>query len=715
MMNDRVEYHRNAAVIDERWSPSSTGALTNPLLWLLHVVWPRRVMIALIVAVGTALSIVYALSLPNVYEASALIEIDPVPEQVVDGSRSEARGWLPYDSITETQVQVIGSETNLWQVIEDLDLEYNPGFNTALRPETGLLSRFLPSSGSSRPIDPGSMRTLMVRALRTDLEVERIGQSSAVRVTYYSQSPSLAAEIANGVVDVYLQSEVSDSRRLAQSSLGLLRERLEKLRSDVDEREQAVEDWRRKSGISEGVSSTVLRERITQLSLELSRAQAALAEARASSQTAGRTYGQQSSDPKVVDSLLIQSLIAQEAQEEREVSRLEALYQPSHPKLIAAKASLASVQRAIETETGKISNSLGRSTQIQTDRVSGLEADVKKLRDELAVQREAEIRLRGLEQEAEAARGVYETFLARQNEVQSRVGLERPEARVVARASTPLSPSAPRRKLIVAAGMTLSGMIALALSVLLAQFQRSVRDGADVQELLGVPPLAELPHVTTRQGTFAPVADVINAPDGAFAEALRALRVSLLIGRDTGRAIGVLVASGEDGEGKTTTAASLARAAAMSGDRVLLIDCDFEQPTIHALFGGHNSVGIANVLLDKTDSERAIQIDRQTPALYMSCGSTGAGATDFYRSANWAEVIDVLSDHLDLIILDAPSLARVPDARFLTGVVDATLLVARSKQTNREALRESVRQCQVPGAIAETAIVLNDVEEYSGI
>ncbi|MDQ0316513.1 GumC family protein [Amorphus orientalis] len=708
-MSEETGHARDSAPSEDQWSPAQ-GWLANPLVWLVRVVWQRRLMIALIVIVGTALSVLFALSLPDVYRASALVEIQLDPEQVLDGAR-QTSGWQPVDNITETQVQVIGAEANLWTVIETLDLEYNPAFNPALNPETGLLSRLLPEPDPEATADPERARNRMVRELRENLSVTRIGQSNAVRVSYRATSPELAAQVANGVVDVYLESEVAASRSFAQTSLGLLRERLANLRQDVDEREQAVEDWRRESGISEGVSSTVLRERITQLSIELSRAQAALAEARATNQTRGQSNARRSSDPKVIDSQLIQNLVEQEAEEEREVARLEALYQPSHPKLIAAKASLQSVRNAIETETDKITDSLGRSEEIQTDRVASLARDVDELRSELADQREAEIRLRALEQEAEAARGVYETFLARQSEVQSRVGLERPDARVVAEASPPLTPSSPNRPLVVMAGMVFSAFLAVALAIVLAQFRRSVGAASDVQELLGVPPLAELPHAGGRRGEFAPVAEIVDSPDGAFAEALRALRVSLLIGRSSPRAMGVLVASGEDGEGKTTVAASLARAAALSGDRVLLIDCDFEQPTVHELFGGQDMIGISNVLLDRTDSERAIQIDRSTPALYMSCGSAGASASSFYRSVAWADMIDLLSEHLDLIILDAPSLARVPDARFLAGVVDATLVVARANRTAREALRESVQQCQVPGGVAETAIVLNDVSE----
>ncbi|MGX1099837.1 GumC family protein [Amorphus sp. MBR-141] len=708
-MDDTSDIRRGPRPAAERWNESD-GALTNPLVWVVRILRQRLLLIAVIVILGTGASVALALSLAPKYLASAIVEIDPRSEEVLAAS-DQNRTAFPSDIVTETEVQVIGSEAILSQTISDLDLEYYPAINPALGRRTGLLARILPKADETEPTDRQELATLMVRALRENLTVSRVGQSNVVRVTFESKSPKLSAEVANGIVDVYLQDEVARSRDLSRNALGLLGERVANLRLEVDRREQAVEDWRRESGISDGVSSTVLRERITQLGVELSRAQAALAEASAVSQNADRNGASAGSDPQVVASPLIQSLVEREANLEQEMSRLNALYQPSHPKVISARAALESLRSAIETETRNISSSLGRSQQIQSERVKELQANAEDLRQELSRQREAEIRLRGLEQEAEASRGVYESFLERQSQLQNQMGLERARARVVARATPPLEPSGPNRKLIVAGGLVASSFLAVALAVLLAQFQPSILVSEDVEDVLGVPPLAEVPRLTGADDRpFALVERVVEVPDGQLAEAIRALRVSLLIGRGQERATTVMVASGEDGEGKTTIAAALARAAALSGDRVLLIDCDLDRPTIHTLFGGHDTIGIANVLLDKADSERAIQIDSASSALYLACGLTGSGTKEIYRSLNWEDLLALLADHLDLIILDTPSLARVPDARFLAGVVDATLVVARARQTSREGLRETVRLCQIPGGTAETAIVLNAVE-----
>lgn len=710
-MDETSDIRRETRPAAERWTEGE-GALANPLVWFVRILRQRLLLVATIVILGTAASVALALSLAPKFQASALVEIDPRSEQVLSEAEP-ARSGFASGIVTETEVQVIGSEEILSQTISDLDLEYYPAINPALDSSTGLLSRILPGRDDSEPTDLGELETLMVRALRDNLTVSRIGQSNVVRVTFESKSPQLSAQVANGVVDVYLRDEVARSRDLSRDALALLGERVANLRREVDQREQAVEDWRRESGISEGVSSTVLRERITQLGVELSRAQAALAEAGAVSRNVDRNAAFDGTDPQVVSSPLIQNLSEREANQEQEVSRLNALYQPSHPRLIAARAALDSLRRAIEVETRKISSSLDRSEQIQSGRVRELKADVEDLRQELSEQREAEIRLRGLEQEAEASRGVYESFLERQSQLQNRIGLERARARIVARATPPLDPSGPNRKLIVAGGLIASAFLAVALAVLLAQVQPSILVAEDVEDLLGVPPLAEVPKLPGADDRpFAPVERVVKAPEGQLAEAIRALRVSLLIGRGHEHATTVMVASGEDGDGKTTIAASLARAAALSGDRVLLIDCDLDRPTIHTLFGGHDTIGIANVLLDKADSERAIQIDSVSPALYMACGLTGSGAKEIYRSLNWDDLLALLKDHLDLIILDTPSLARVPDARFLAGVVDATLVVARARKTSREALRETVRLCQIPGGTAETAIVLNGVESH---
>ncbi len=210
----------------------------------------------------------------------------------------------------------------------------------------------------------------------------------------------------------YLGVEVSELRNRARDAITALSDRLDALRSDLDERERAVQAFRSTNRITEGAGTTIIEEQLARLNEELIRAQSSLAMASAISRQRDVS---DSALPQVVNSPLIQTLRAQAAEQERLVSELSALYQPSHPKLIQARDALGAIRTTINEETAKIADSLGTSEEVEAERVDALSDEVERLRDQLNQQRAAEIELRRLEREVEASRRVYEAFLNRFN------------------------------------------------------------------------------------------------------------------------------------------------------------------------------------------------------------------------------------------------------------------------------------------------------------
>src|SRR5207245_9644245 len=83
----------------------------------------------------------------------------------------------------------------------------------------------------------------------------------------------------------------------------------------------------------------------------------------------------------------------------------------------------------------------------------------------------------------------------------------------------------------------------------------------------------------------------------AFADSLRASLASIL--RSNGKRSApklILVTSPAAGDGKTTMVSSLGLALAEVKDRVLLIDADTRNPSLHKVFGVSNSAGLTNML-----------------------------------------------------------------------------------------------------------------------
>jgi capsular exopolysaccharide synthesis family protein len=160
----------------------------------------------------------------------------------------------------------------------------------------------------------------------------------------------------------------------------------------------------------------------------------------------------------------------------------------------------------------------------------------------------------------------------------------------------------------------------------------------------------------------------------------------------------VLVTSALAGEGKSTIAANLAREAALSGERVLLIDADLRHPSIAAALnfnlGETAPAELADILLGEGDFRTSIRRDKRSN-LYVIAGTTrvsGAEAAMLLSSKKMRKLIDLSRKAFDLVVIDASPLLPIADSRILVDLVDGVLLVVESEQTTREAVATTLRE-----------------------
>jgi Mrp family chromosome partitioning ATPase len=167
------------------------------------------------------------------------------------------------------------------------------------------------------------------------------------------------------------------------------------------------------------------------------------------------------------------------------------------------------------------------------------------------------------------------------------------------------------------------------------------------------------------------------------------LAVRIRAALDQARSPSLLVTSALKGEGKTTVSTNLALAlASIDPDRsVALVDFDLRGASIATVLGMQPTLGIESVLAG-------------THGLDDVVFATDVGGLDVYPVARprrdahallgrAAEgVIADLLDRYDYVIGDGPPVLPVPDTPLLAPLVGGCLVVVRSRQTRRSALRE---------------------------
>ncbi|MES1154819.1 MAG: CpsD/CapB family tyrosine-protein kinase, partial [Pseudorhodoplanes sp.] len=190
---------------------------------------------------------------------------------------------------------------------------------------------------------------------------------------------------------------------------------------------------------------------------------------------------------------------------------------------------------------------------------------------------------------------------------------------------------------------------------------------------------------------------VIEQPDSPFAESVRALRLNIRYSLNEPNENAVLVTSALSGEGKSTIAANLAREAALSGERVLLIDADLRRPSLAASldFQAKEPLpDLAEILLGHGDFRNSIRRDQRS-GLYVVAGKTrvsGTEAVSLLSSHKMQALVKLSRKVFDFVVIDAPPLLPVADSRVLVQFVDGVILVVESEQTARDAVTTAIRE-----------------------
>ncbi|KZU16270.1 Tyrosine-protein kinase EpsD [Lactiplantibacillus plantarum] len=201
----------------------------------------------------------------------------------------------------------------------------------------------------------------------------------------------------------------------------------------------------------------------------------------------------------------------------------------------------------------------------------------------------------------------------------------------------------------------------------------------------------------------------LTAPMSVVTEQIKTIRTNLnysMVGKPLKT---LMITSAVQGEGKSTIGGNLAVEYAKKGMQVLLVDADLRRPTIHQTFGVSNQRGLSSWL-----SGQLVDVnDAIYPVLdhlfVMPSGPKPPNPAELLASDKMTEFLTVATRKLDLVIVDAPPVLPVTDARILAGQVDGTVLVVRQNFVEKVAVRQAVNALKN----ARTQLlgtVLNDVD-----
>ena len=284
---------------------------------------------------------------------------------------------------------------------------------------------------------------------------------------------------------------------------------------------------------------------------------------------------------------------------------------------------------------------------------------------------------------------------------------------IVAQATPPSSAIRPQPKQDALLALGAGLLLGIALAFLLEFLDDSIKNREDLQLATGpeVPLLGLIPGVRPARG-----AEVISivAPNSVAAEAYRSLRTAVyFMGLERGSCFEITSPRSE--EGKTTTSANLAVAAARAGKTVILVDCDLRRPSIHSIFGLPNDAGFTSVLLGEPLANVLQKVPEVDNLFVLTSGPLPPNPSELLTSTRGREVLEMLHDQDALVLIDTPPLLGLTDAAALAASVDAVVLVTRAGYSTRRSCRNALDLlAQVGAPVLGTVLTRSKDDESIG-
>jgi capsular exopolysaccharide synthesis family protein len=662
---------------DERLQPAGINSLFD--LRELRAILRRRKWVAITAFTATVLAtLLYVLLVPPKYQATALILSDPRQERVVD-QEAVLPGIGSDVAAVESQVELLSSPELAQQVMQKLGLFSDPDFT-----KPSMLSELRQQLFGAKAKGQAGEENEAIDRFRTDLDVSRKGLTYILAVTFTASEAAKSAHIANAIADTYLDDQIKQKQEATAGAGEWLNSRMAELRDNVNKAERAVADFKAEHGIVDlGNSASGLRldrQQLGQTNQELINARAAVAGATAKVEQMKRLVknaGDLEELSAVQDSPIIQELRKQYAQ----VVGLEANYAetlgPQHPTLLRVQSQVSRLKGEIMREAKRILAAAINEQETALKKEAALTASVADSTRQLEENDRVAVQLQELQRQVDADNALYTQFLARAKEVTEQESMQKPDARVIARAVPPIKAKGPGNMVVMALGLAGGALMALLAAFAADKLDTSFRTRAQLEEVLGVPCLALCPLF--RRGPLWRT----SKSQEQFKEAIQLLRHELQAADPSRRPLVVMITSSLKGEGKSTIAAALADSAARGGQRTLLIDADAKAQALTRRLAPRSKRGLLDVLRGDVALDDAL-ITHSSSTKLLPVGKVDSDATASLTKSGLASLWNKTSPAYDMVLIDAPPVLASVEPMMLEEAADIVLVVVQWGRTSRD-------------------------------
>ena len=759
-----------------------------------HSLVERIWIVALCVLAGLFLALGYLARTPNLYQGHTVLEVQFEEPTIITTEDPTARMrsmFLASQEALRTIEQNLTNQTLLARVIRSEGLAQDGG--RALLGQgivSGAASSATPNTGPS----PGASKTQSAISVTsfTPLE-EALGRALAgtvkpvirrgsrlIDLYVTNRDPAMAQRLAEAIGREYIRNSIERRALLSEESLRYLLEEEERLKANLQKSEAAVAEYKAKTPdalqLGGGTAATgsqqgsgagaggprggLVEDKLQELNSKLTAAKAdrlRLEGQLNQIEQAGNNIDALLAIPSISAAGLVTEAQRNVTQVEAAIATLALRYKEKHPKMMAARASLAEAKEklrdAVMAQPPILRNAIEQTKATEASLLGALQ-DQQGVA--VALNRAA-IGYQELARQAETDRALYESVLRQIKETSLTKDVKTNAVSVIEHSPLPHSPVSPSATKAIALGL-LGGLAAGLAFVLGADtLDRSIKTVDQAENTLGLPVFAAVPE-TTDEGAVTRLKRrhrafgssnyrvVVETPESPAAEAFRNLRAALsLLGPEVERKVS-LFTSAVPNEGKSFTSANYSLALAQQGYRVLLIDGDLRRPNMHKIFrfpeaakrnnfDEDSAPGVIDCLVGEADIASAarpipageIEIVSDNVAVtgniltatggqlsVLAGGRRAPNPAEILAGPFFGQLVAEAAKLFDRVVIDSAPILAVSDTLLMTPYVQTVCIVLRARKTPRPAVRRAISLLTSAG-IRPAGLVLNRLRRSRGV
>lgn len=667
-------------------------------------------LLAAVIGGTVLLALVSQMMATPIYESVALVQVELSRTTDALQDQAAARDELR----VANEARTYRARSLAEKVVSDMGLIHDPRF---------MGKKAVPIGKSS----PAAIDSATTR-LQHMVEISNQTGSDFIDIVVHTPSSSLSADIANQFVASLHERRLAQRGHRKDELASVLDRKAAQLAQQAKDADQRVADFRRDHDMPEGAGSAEDYAQLNRIAVEA--ASAAGMRAADAARSAGDSRAATMRTAAGATSPLLEQQQKQYDTLVTQRSSLSVLYGDGHPDIKRIDAQLAAVRhdmaaeraRVMVNENARISADTQRDQALAQSAAAAAAARASDLAGTLAAlkgQITSNIRnvpqLAELQRRADVAHQAYAAIAQQAQTVKAGLDSGGVNSSLVSPAVASDVPISPKPARTVVAAFIGSTMLGLLLVYLIELFDNKLRTSEQIRRLFRLPTFGMLPEIAGVAARSPEESPVLLDPQSLFAEVARSLHSEVAQLPHDRPTQSVLITSPLPGDGKSTVALSLVAAASAMGRRAVVIDLDLRRPgllqeiqrdmDVPDLVDYLTGAADMHMLLPSSVPNTEREIETFKPVV-ISTRETVRDPSSLIRLSRLRSLIADLRERFDLIVINAPAVLAVRDARTLADVADSTLAIVAWGRTTMEQMRATHQLLQ--GKI--DGVVFNQVD-----